>query len=167
MAEALTIERREGVGIAHVMARQGVDRATIAAAIGLALPDRPQATMQGAMTAVGTGPGAWLILCDGACENFAESLTDRLTGLASVSDQTSGYVLHRMSGPDARTALQRGAALDFDPSIFGPGSAATTVIAHIGVILWQVDDRPSYDLAIFRSFADSFGHWLSQTAASL
>ena len=48
---------------------------------------------------------------------------------------------------------------------FQPGSAALTAIALIGVQLWQVDDTPTYDLAVFRSMAGSFWSWLSASAA--
>ena len=30
----------------------------------------------------------------------------------------------------------------------------------MGVTLWQVDDAPTYDIAVFRSLAGSFWKWL-------
>jgi methylglutamate dehydrogenase subunit D len=41
------------------------------------------------------------------------------------------------------------------------------VIAHIGVILWQLDDAPTFEVATFRSYAFSFRRWLDATAAAL
>jgi sarcosine oxidase subunit gamma len=35
----------------------------------------------------------------------------------------------------------------------------------MGVQIWQVDDAPSYDLAIFRSVSASFWRWLTASAA--
>jgi sarcosine oxidase gamma subunit len=67
----------------------------------------------------------------------------RAADLASVTDQSGSHA-------DA----------------FGPGSAATSVIAHIGVIVWQVDDAPTYDLAVFRSLHAGLRHWIEITAAS-
>ena len=93
-------------------------------------------------------------------------LRERLGALASVSDQSSGYVVFRLSGGGARTLLQRGAAIDFQPPAFAPGSVATTVIAHIGVIIWQVDEEPVYDIALFRSFAASFLDWFEATSGA-
>jgi sarcosine oxidase subunit gamma len=49
--------------------------------------------------------------------------------------------------------------------VFATGSAATSVIALMGVTLWQVDDAPTYDLAVFRSLAGSFWTWLTDSAA--
>jgi sarcosine oxidase subunit gamma len=87
--------------------------------------------------------------------------------LASVSDQSSGYAVLRVTGPTARHLLSRGAFIDFHPSVFGPGSAAVTTIAHIGVVLWQLDDAPTYDVALFRSYAESFWHWIETTCAAV
>lgn len=167
MAEPVILQSRDNLGIAAVMARKGMSAGDIGAALGIVLADAPVLSGGGDMIFVGTGPGCWLATRDGATPDFAEELTRRLAGLASVSDQSSGYSVTRLSGQGARTLLQRGAAIDLHPDSFAAGSAATTVIAHIGVILWQVDDRPTYDIATFRSFAGSFSHWLEQTVASL
>lgn len=33
--------------------------------------------------------------------------------------------------------------------------------------LWQVDQMPTYDIAVSRSFAGSFWHWLETSAATV
>lgn len=167
MPDRVTVDRRPGLGIASVMARRGVDAAAIGAVLGADMPVAPRATFAGVRTVVGTGPGTWLVIEEDAAPDFADGLQAALAGFSSVSDQSSGYCVQRISGSGARTLLQRGAAIDFHHTAFATGSAATTVIAHIGVILWQIDERPSYDVATFRSYADSFRHWLDQTAAAL
>ena len=63
--------------------------------------------------------------------------------------------------------MKRGASIDLHPRSFAAGSVATTLIAHIGTIIHQRDDAPTYDVLVFRSFAGSFGRWLDDTAASL
>ncbi len=167
MADGLSITTRERIGIASVMARKGVDAIAVGSRLGMDLPTEPRAVFLGARTIIGTGPGTWIVIEDDAGADFAEGLEAALAGIASVSDQSSGYVVQRMSGLQARTLLQRGAAIDFHPSAFASGSAATTIISHIGVILWQVDDQPTYDLAVFRSFAASLRHWIDQCSAAL
>lgn len=164
----LTIEQRSGFTLATVMARKGVSAAAIDAALGVDAPLRPSWNRgDDGLMLIGTGAGSWLAHVDEPEPCWAERLSDRLAGLASVSDQSEGYTITRLSGRGARTMLQRGAPIDFHPSAFGPGSAVTTVISHIGVIVWQVDDQPTYDVATFRSYSDSFRHWLDQTAAAL
>jgi sarcosine oxidase subunit gamma len=61
--------------------------------------------------------------------------------------------------------LAKGLPIDLHPSVFAPGSAATSVIALMGATLWQVDAAPSYDIAVFRSLAGSFWTWLTDSAA--
>ncbi len=167
MADAVVIEERAGFGLATMMARKGVDPAAIGAVLGVNLRDGPYCSTGDDIALLGTGPGSWLVQADAAPADWAADLRDRLGSLASVSDQSGGYVIFRLSGPDARTVLQRGAAIDFDPAAFAPGSVATTVIAHIGVIIRQIDDAPTYDVALFRSFAGSFRHWFDITAKGL
>lgn len=167
MLDQLIVQPAIDLGIASVMARRGADVAAIGEILGAQMPIGPRAVFSGSRSIVGTGPGTWLVIDDGAAPNLAETLQDGLVGLASVSDQSSGYSVQQMSGIPARKLLQRGAAIDFHPSAFAPGSAATTVIAHIGVILWQVDEWPTFRVATFRSYADSFRHWLDQAAAAL
>jgi heterotetrameric sarcosine oxidase gamma subunit len=71
----------------------------------------------------------------------------------------------RIGGPRARAALAKGCPLDLHPRAFGPGDTAVTAIAHVGVQLWQLDDAPTYELAVPRSMAKSFWTWLSASAA--
>ena len=165
MAE-LIVEELSGLGIATVMARKGVTGAAIGAILGVEPPAGPGAAYANDLTIIGTGPESWLVVKANA-PDFANQLSTTLAGLASVSDQSGGYVVTRLAGPQARTVLQRGAAIDFHPDSFRPGSAVTTVIAHIGVIIWQVDEQPSYQIATFRSYTHSFRHWLDTTIAAL
>jgi methylglutamate dehydrogenase subunit D len=167
VAKGINITEQTRFGLATVMARKGVTTAQISAALGLELVTTSGWTGVNGLSAIGTGPGTWLVQFDNAPAGWAAGLANRLLGLASVSDQSGGYTIWRINGPNARDLLQRGAYIDLHPSRFGPGSSATTVIAHIGVILWQVDDMPTYDVAIFRSFTSSFQHWIKATVASL
>ena len=168
MVEHFThIDEQTGRGIATVMARKGVSAERIGEALGLELSGRPKAVSKGSVVALGTGPGTWLVMDEAAGWDFADRLQERLTGLASVSDQSSSYAILRLSGPGTRTILQRGASIDFHPDAFHTGCAATTVIAHIGVIIWQVDELPTFDVAVFRSLSGSFQHWLKEAVATL
>ncbi|WP_419807898.1 sarcosine oxidase subunit gamma [Sphingomonas sp.] len=167
MAEALVVTCRDGLGIAAVMARKGIDAAAIGAALEIEMPRGPRAIFAADRTVIGTGPGTWLLLASPASADHAEVVARTLTGLASVADQSSAYVVQRLSGAGARKLLQRGVGIDLHSDRFGAGSAASTVIAHIGVILWQVDERPTYDIATFRSYASSFRRWLDHTTPTL
>lgn len=163
----LTVEQRLDFSLATVMARRGVGAQAIGSALGVTPPDGARLTTNGELALLGVGPDTWLALTHEARPDAAERLSVALKGLASVSDQSSGYVVLRLSGPGARIALQRGAAIDLHDDAFGPGSVAVTMIAHIGVIVWRPDAAPAYDVALFRSFAGSFRHWLDGVSVTL
>jgi sarcosine oxidase subunit gamma len=166
VAEALVIEQQQGFGLATMMARKGSSAQDIGTALDLDLASAPRCSTAGALTLIGTGPDCWLTYCKTPDADWLPRLRERLGSHAALSDQSGGYAIFRLSGPGARTVLQRGASIDFDPDTFPAGSVAVTVISHIGVIIWA-DDDGSYEVAVFRSFADSFRHWLDVTALTL
>ena len=100
-----------------------------------------------------------------ATHTLARDLAERLKGLASISDQSGGRTVLRISGPRARDVLAKGLPIDLDPRGFPLGSAATSTISLMGVQLWQTGDPQSYDIAIFRSVSQSFWRWLTASAA--
>lgn len=167
MPEAIQLEMRSGFGLATVAARKGVTAQAVARALNLPTAEGPRWTGGRALALIGTGPGTWLALSAGTPEAHAARLAEALGSLASVADQSGGYAIWKLSGPGARSVLQRGAPVDLHAEAFGPGSVAVTAIAHIGAILRQLDEAPTYEVAVFRSYAASFLHWLDAAIAAL
>jgi len=153
-------------GLATVMARRD-GGAGIADRLGMALPAGPARARDATMALLGTGPGVWLAMAEGAGPCWAEELAERLSGVASVVDQSGGYAVLRLAGPGALTLLSRGAFVDFDAAAFPTGSVMVTDIAHMGVIIARIDDAPSFHVALFRSHAESFAHWIEATARGM
>ena len=60
--------------------------------------------------------------------------------------------------------MAKGVHIDLHGQVFKAGDVAMTAIAHINIHLWQVDEQPTYDLAVFRSFAVAFWEWLTAAA---
>jgi methylglutamate dehydrogenase subunit D len=157
----------DNLGLATVLARKGgreAFAAKVKALYGIELPTRPGRTAAGAVSFVATGPGAWLAVNEAGPGDWAQSLGEVLAGLASVSDQSDGYVAIRLEGPKVADVLAKGVFLDLHPSTFPVGASAGTVIAHMGVILWRREELV-FDLLTFRSFAASLWHWLEESAA--
>ena len=164
--QRLLLSERSRLGIATVMARAGHTDALlsqVAAELGITGVDAPMRAATGESAMIGVGPGAWLFTREAASPEWAAELAERFSGLASVFDQSSGYAALRIDGPDAAAVIGKGAFIDLDPAAFPPGSAAVTVIAHIGAILWRLGET-SFEIAVFRSFAASFWHWLTTAA---
>lgn len=166
---SLVITELTGLGLATVACRKGQAAALSAAvrkAYGLDLPASSRVAQGAAVRFIGYGPGQWLAVSEAlANEALASKLAAKLQGVASVSDQSGGRTVLRVSGNRARDVLAKGLPLDLDPRAFPLGSAATSAISHIGLQLWQADDTRSYDIAIFRSLSESFWRWLTASAA--
>lgn len=163
------ISERVGLGLATVAARKGQAVAlkeAVAEAYGVDLPESSAVAQGPAVSFIGQGPGQWLAVSETlANEALARDLAQHIAGLASISDQSGGRTVLRVSGKRAREVLAKGLPIDLDPRAFPLGSAATSVISLMGVQLWQLDDTRSYDIAIFRSLSQSFWRWLTASAA--
>ena len=126
----------------------------------------PKRVSKDGFALIGTAPGQWLAVVEGkAALGLLAKLAAGLKGLATIIDQSDGKAVLRISGPRARDTLAKGCSLDLHPSVFKPGSAGTTPVALIDCVIWQVDETPTYDLAIPTSFAESFWSWLTASAA--
>jgi sarcosine oxidase subunit gamma len=164
----VTVRPRDGrLVLARLIARKG-RAADLAAAIrfryGLDLPATPKRVEQGGLAVIWSGPGQWLAVAEDG-RDLARDLADAAGAFAAISDQSDGLAVLRVSGPRARDALVKGVGLDLHPRAFGPGDAAVTVIAHVGAQLWQLDNAPTYEIAVFRGFAGSVWRWLEASAA--
>lgn len=165
----VTVSEVCGVGLATVTARKGRRAALLDAAwsaFGVALPETPRRVVIGELAFVWSGPDQWLACRHPApAEGMETFLAAALAGPAAVVDQSHGRMLLRVTGPHVRDALAKGVTVDLHPRAFQAGDAAATLVSHIPVHLWQIDDRPTYELAVARSLAQSFWHWLEMSAA--
>lgn len=154
--------------LATVIARKGAGAELarrLRPATGLALPEGPNRVAAGPMTALGTGPRSWLVMEEGGEPGLADRLAEALGPAAAVADQSDGYAVLRIAGPRTRDLLAKGIAIDLHPRAFDLRSAAVTRCAHLGVTLWQVDEVPTFEMAVARAYAGSFAHWLGASAA--
>nr|WP_258571055.1 sarcosine oxidase subunit gamma family protein [Flavimaribacter sediminis] len=84
----------------------------------------------------------------------------------SVTDQSDGWALLRVSGPGSRTALERICMLDLHPDIFTVGAVARTVMEHLGMIIHRNDEH-SFLLMSARSSAEFFAHAVVTSAENV
>lgn len=165
----VSVAERVGLGLASVEVRkEQIDglMASVRDAYGVALPEGSIAASGKDVMFIGTGPGQWLAVSEAlANEDLAADLAAKLKGFASVVDQSSGRGVLRLSGPRVRDVLAKGLAIDLDPRAFPAGSAATSTLSHMGVLVWREGDAESFDIVLFRSVAESFWRWLSASAA--
>lgn len=159
-------------GLASIVARRDRSAAlaeAVGSAFGMDLPAAgrwAQGDRLSGLSLVWSGPGRWL-----ACRipAPAEGMEDYLRAAcgvpAAIVDQSHAGMLLNATGRRIRDALAKGLPIDLDPRAFGIGQAAVTAVAHVGVHLWQINELPTYRLLVPRSYAGSFWHWLSASAA--
>lgn len=156
----------------QVLARRGQAEAVSDAArtlFGIKAPSTPK---------VVTNEGASLIWCgadqflayvrDGDPVQQYERIEQGFLGKASLSDQSHGRCLIRISGSEVKSFLAKVISLDLHDSAFPVGTAGNTLIDHTAVNLWRVendaDGSPVYILAVFATFADSLWHTFIDSA---
>jgi len=163
---------RDGLAIARLVARKNrfpslKDR--VRERFGIELPQGPRRVAGTQIAFVGVGVETWLAASETELDGFAASLRSAVNESASVSDQIGSYIIVRLSGARVRDALAKFVPLDLHARVFATGSAASTIVDHIPLTLWRLEDSPDglpvFELAAPRSYAGSFWHTLAESAA--
>lgn len=161
----VSVRPRDGLGMLSVATPRG---GTVALAGALRehaglVPPAPGCWVgDEALALLWCAPGQFLAVGDASA---TRRLADALRGTALTIDLTGARVVVRLSGAAVRDVLARVVPLDLHPRAMRPGRVASTVAAHIGVQIWQVDDAPSYDLSGSVSFAGSLRRALGLAGA--
>ena len=150
------------VSLAARVGRYGDFAARLSELLQTRPPEGPRRATAGGASLLGVGPGRWLAVRDGSAPLY-EALARPLQGLAAVCDQGDGYAVFSVEGSAARRVLSKGVPVDLHPTAFGPDAVAVTLVAHTGAIVWRTE--AGFRIAVFRSYRDSFRHWLDEAAA--
>lgn len=136
--------------------------------LGIVLPlQTNKVSSNSRVTALGLGPDEWLLITPPSAEHeVSSSLSHTLEGLFfAVTNITDGQTIINLSGSCAIDLLCKGCSLDLHPHNFRPGYCAQTLVAKAGVLIHYVDQSPSFDLIIRRSFAEYLVLWLKDAAS--
>ena len=121
------------------------------------------------VTVLWLGPSEFLVV---APEEAHDSLGGDLIGSlvaalgeapGQVVDLSANRTTFELTGPRARAVLEKGCALDLHPRSFTVGTALSTEIGNIPVVL-QKTGGESFRLFPRASFADFLGRWLLDAA---
>jgi heterotetrameric sarcosine oxidase gamma subunit len=138
---------------------------TIAATLGAAPPaSATRCASHGKTTILWVGPERWLVV-EPETRDVAALLRPPLAGTAAVTDVANGRTTLRISGPRSRDLLAKGSAIDFHPRAFPVGACAQGLLGHVGALFHAVDDAPSFDLQLARSYAKTVWEFLCEAAA--
>ncbi len=135
--------------------------------LGFGLPTKPNTvTAKDDLLALWLGPDEWHVVTPPAAQTpLLDSLDAALNGTHfAVTDVTGGQTVITVSGPRSRDVLAKGCPLDLHPSAFKPANCAQTLLAKANVIIRCVDNSPTFELIVRRSFAEYTAQWLNDAA---
>ncbi len=160
--------RRSAISLAPRRGRRQALADALREGLGLDWPDAGHASAAGETRLLWAGLDMALLTAPpGTAAADHAALAADLADLAAVVDHGHARAMLRIAGPGARRTLARLGAPDLHPRVFGPGRVAATRLAHVGALLHQLDDAPTYEVQVFRAFAGSFCHELTAAASDL
>ena len=146
---------------------------TITKIPGLELPTEVNTVAEGigGIYTLCLGPDEWLIVTPTNKEQklyseLIQSLEQLHTSINLVGESRS---VIRLSGLHAHSVLAKGCSVDLHPRVFKPGQCAQTILGRSDIIIHQVaheakTNAATYDIIIFRSFAEYVWTWLEDAA---
>jgi sarcosine oxidase subunit gamma len=138
----------------------------VEAVLGCALPAVAGSTTgNGGRQVLWLGPDEWLVVTDidpGALTDQLSASIGEEYGLAL--DVSANRTILELEGPKSRAVLEKGCPLDVHSRRFSTGSAASTTLARVPVILWQTGES-SYRLLPRSSFAEYVARWVLDAMA--
>ncbi|MFC5218203.1 sarcosine oxidase subunit gamma [Streptomyces coerulescens] len=157
----VALTERPFVTMVNLRVASGTETAErIEKTLGAPLPPRCGPTTSfGPHTVLWLGPDEWLVVsgAEGVTAELREALG---TDPGSAVDVSANRTTLELRGSAARQVLEKGCPHDLHPRSFGPGTAVSTTVGPVAVLLWQLDDTPTYRLLPRSSFADYLARWL-------
>lgn len=136
-------------------------------AAGIALPSAANTVSTGGDRQIlWLGPNEWWVTGpDGESDAFVEGLRTAFAGQhAAACDVSESRAILALKGPQARDVLMRGVSLDLHPRAFRVGQCAQTGLSRCNVMLHLVDDAPTFEIYVLKSFSDYLWRWLETVA---
>ena len=163
------LEVRPGHGYLNLRGDPGDEQflQAVQATLGQPLPTIANTFTAGENTQFRLGPDEWLLATEpGKERDIAQQLGENLSGQCySLVDVTGGQVLLRLRGSHVREVLAKGCTLDMHPRAFKMGQCAQTTLAKTSMLIALIDDAPTFDIIVRRSFAEYAARWLQHSSA--
>lgn len=137
------------------------------AVLGQSLPVDANTISDGEHRVFWLGPDEWLITtAAGGVATLLARLEKALADQhAAINDISGGNVALRLAGENARDLFAKGCTLDFHPDAFQVGTCAQSGLAKANVLFGLIDERPTFDIIVRRSFSDYLLQWLTHAGS--
>ena len=135
-------------------------------ALGLVLPLEANTMSSSAgLRIFWLGPDEWLIhlpleTVDERIDILREALGNQHAAITEVSDYFS---VLELSGPQARSIIASASPFDTRPQHFKTGQCTQTLFGHASILLWPLEDTPTFGIQVRWSYAQYVYDYLSQS----
>jgi sarcosine oxidase, subunit gamma len=139
----------------------------VQAATGVTLPSAANTVSSGGGRQIlWLGPNEWWVTgADGEADALVEKLRENFMGQhATACDVSESRAILVLKGPRAREVLMRGVSLDLHPREFHVDQCAQTGLSRANVLLHLIDDAPTFEIYVLKSFSDYLWRWLEKVA---
>lgn len=154
--DVLVLSERRALTVLQVSAfaaQRAQAAGTLAAALDLPAPAANRSSGAAGKSLRCVGPGVWLLVGQPALLPDVAALRMRLGASATVVDLSHARCALQLRGAAASRLLAKSCGLDLDVSNFPTGAATNTRFGHIGMHLSRTDDLPTFELLVFRGYA--------------
>lgn len=105
------------------------------------------------------GPDEFLVVAPEGSTLADELVTALGSEAGQVVDLSANRTIVELSGPSARLVLEKGCPADLHPRSFAVGTAISTVLGPVPLMLWKTAEE-TFRLLPRASFADYTARWL-------
>ena len=135
--------------------------------LNIALPTSPNTTTNNdKITALWLSQKEWLIVMNSSVDNEeVKSLQNELSDIHALAiDVSDRWTTINLSGNKAIDVLSKGTSIDLDNSVFGTGACAQTTLWSVNVIIYKIDEKPTFDLFVDSTMAKFLWQWLEHSS---
>jgi sarcosine oxidase subunit gamma len=166
--DRLVLSERHGLTVFQVTAFSSVlaqATTSLTNTLGLSAPACNRFSGSAAKSLRNVGPGVWLLVGEATALPPITELRAQLGADATVVDLSHARCVLRLQGIAANRTLAKYCGLDLDVSTFPTGRATNTRFGKIGMHLARTDDLPTFELLVFRGYAEFVLEALCEGAA--
>ena len=134
--------------------------------LNISLPTSPNTTANNEkITALWLSKKEWLIVNPSIDTEEVRSLQNHISDIHALAlDVSDRWTAINVSGKKAIDVLSKGTSIDLDNSVFGSGACAQTTLWTVNVIIYQIDEKPTFDIFVDSTMAKFLWQWLEHSS---
>ena len=134
--------------------------------LNISLPTSPNTTANNEkITALWLSKKEWLIVNPSIDTEEVRSLQNHISDIHALAlDVSDRWTAINVSGKKAIDVLSKGTTIDLDNAVFGSGSCAQTTLWTVNIIIYQIDEKPTFDIFVDSTMAKFLWQWLEHSS---